>query len=158
MCKGGTTKSIRDDDVGKTRSGSMPKCPRYYSGESCSRGRVTEETPNTAANSPDSTVCQTVYYSDKNIFFTLRGNLKMVNSTYFVLRFFRSQAESQFGEALKNQRMQKSNRWWKERYSGAWWCSGKSNEMFTPPPAEICTATLTLNSYLLIHRGTCILL
>lgn len=50
-----------------------------------------------------STVCQTVYHADKHIFFAPWGNAGMHNTTYLELHIYKSQAGSQFGEALRKE-------------------------------------------------------
>lgn len=65
-------------------------------------------------------------------FFSPRGNTRMYNATYLVVHIYRSQAESQFGEALRNQELLKRKLLQKEKRDfGAWWCSVKSNGLFT---------------------------
>lgn len=66
-----------------------------------------------------------------NTFLSPQGNTRMYNTTYLVLHIYRSQAESQFGEALSKHRKESFNKTTEMRHFGAWWCSVKSNGLFT---------------------------
>lgn len=133
-CAGGMTKPVHDDHVGKSRNGSMPKCPiialvNHVKGDKAPKRHPTQR-------GSHGTVCQTavIYHADKHTFFFPRGNSRMHNATYLLLHIYRSQAESQLGEALRNQEMQKRKLLQKERGESDFWASWgsvKSNELFT---------------------------
>lgn len=117
--QGGTTKPMRDDDVGKSRNRSMPKCPiialvNHVKGDKAPKRHPTQRGTQSRHSLSDCSYlpCRQTH------FFSPRGNSRMYNATYLVLHIYRSQAESQFGEALRNQEMQKRKLLQKEREEG----------------------------------------
>lgn len=113
-CAGGTTKSIRDDDVGKSRNRSMPKCPiitlvNHVKGDESPKRHPTQRGTQSQHSLSDCLPCRQTH------FFAPWGNSRMYNPTHLVLHIYKSQAESQFDEALRNQEMQKRKLLQKER-------------------------------------------